>query len=204
MIKKIFIITILSFLFPITTFALEKELVEFSSCVDGDTANFKLNNEIIKVRFLAVDTPETKHPSKGEEPYGKEASDFTCNKIKNAKKIELEYDPNSDKKDRYDRVLAWIFVDDSLLQSELVKNGLAEVAYLYDDYKYTSMLQDNEIYAKTNKLGMYSKTDNSSYTKEKSKELEKEITEKTKKKVKNKLTDYLNKIIDKILDEIFN
>ena len=152
--KKYFVLILILLLFPFSTFALEKETVEFSSCVDGDTAKFKLNNEIIKIRFLAIDTPETKHPTKGEEPYGKEASDFTCNKIKNAKKIEIEYDENCDKKDRYDRVLAWVFVDDSLLQSEIVKNGLAEVAYLYGDYKYTSLLNDNEEYAKANKLGI--------------------------------------------------
>lgn len=202
--KKILIFIFLLLVFPISSFALEKESVEFSACVDGDTAKFKLNDEIIKVRFLAVDTPETKHPTKGEEPYGKEASDFTCNKLKNAKKIELEYDENSDKKDRYDRVLAWVFTDDSLLQSELVKNGLAEVAYLYGDYKYTSLLNDNEEYAKTNKLGMYSDTDNSYYTKHKTKEIEDKVNEKTKKKVKKKMKNYFDKIVDKILDEIFN
>lgn len=202
--KKYFVFTLILLLFPFSVFALEKETVEFSSCVDGDTAKFKLNNETIKVRFLAIDTPETKHPTKGEEPYGKEASDFTCNKIKNAKKIEIEYDENCDKKDRYDRVLAWVFVDDSLLQSELVKNGLAEVAYLYGDYKYTSLLNDNEEYAKVNKLGMYSDTDNSYYTKHKTKEIEDKVNEKTKKKVKKKMKNYFNKIVDKILDEIFN
>lgn len=202
--KKYFVFTLILLLFPFSAFALEKETVEFSSCVDGDTAKFKLNNETIKVRFLAIDTPETKHPTKGEEPYGKEASDFTCDKIKNAKKIELEYDENSDKKDRYDRVLAWVFVDDSLLQSELVKNGLAEVAYLYGDYKYTSLLNDNEEYAKANKLGMYSDTDNSYYTKHKTKEIEDKVNEKAKKKVKKKMKNYFNKIVDKILDEIFN
>lgn len=204
MIKRLFVVLFLSFLFPLSTFALDKDIVEFSECVDGDTAKFKLNNEVIKVRFLAIDTPETKHPTKGEEPYGKEASEYTCNKIKNGKKIELEYDPNSDKKDRYDRVLAWVFVDDSLLQSELVKNGLAEVAYLYGDYKYTSLLQDNEIYAKTSKIGIYSEKDNSTYAKENEKKVESKIDDKAKKKIKNKLMKYIEKFIDDFLKEIFN
>ena len=61
--------------------------VSLYKCVDGDTAYFKNeNDEIIKARFLAIDTPEY---TKEKEEYGKEASDFTCNKLKNAKKLNL-------------------------------------------------------------------------------------------------------------------
>lgn len=136
--------------------AKDKITVEFSKCVDGDTAKVILKKEEITVRFLAIDTPESVHPTIGEEPFGKDASNFTCEKLKNAKKIELEYDSNSDKTDKYDRHLAWVFVDNYLLQDLLIKEGLAEVAYLYDDYKYTSTLQDHENVAKAKKIGIWS------------------------------------------------
>lgn len=197
--KRLILILLLVFIFPSVTFAQEKQSVTLSACVDGDTAKFVANNEIIKVRFLAIDTPETKHPTKKEEPYGKEASDFTCNKLKTASKIELEYDSNSEKTDKYGRYLAWIFVDDNLLQVDLVKNGLAQVAYLYGDYKYTSLLKENEQTAKTNNVGMYSSTDTSEYTATKESELEKKATE----NAKNKVIKYFNKVLDKILEEIF-
>ena len=119
----------------------EKIQVTFSKKVDGDTAKFELNGEIITVRFLGIDTPETVHPTKGEEPYGKEASNFTEEKIKNATKIALEYEKNSSKTDKYERHLAWIWVDDILLQNELVKNGLAKTYMLQDNYKYADVLQ---------------------------------------------------------------
>ena len=143
--------------------------VEFSECVDGDTANFIYKNEKITARFLAIDTPETKHPTKGEEPYGKEASDYTCTKIKNAKEIKLEYDNDSDKLDKYDRHLVWVFVDEELLQKKLVSKGLASVAYLYGDYKYTDELEKVEQEAEDNKLGIWSieKSDNSNETSKK-------------------------------------
>ena len=67
---------------------LSKEEVIFSKCVDGDTVKIELNGEVKTVRMLAVDTPESVHPTKGIEYYGKDASDFTCNTFKNAKKIE--------------------------------------------------------------------------------------------------------------------
>lgn len=130
--------------------------VEFSECVDGDTAKFIYKEKEITARFLAIDTPETKHPSKGEEPYGKEASEYTCNKLKNAKEIKLEYDNDSDKLDKYDRHLVWVFVDGELLQKKLVSKGLASVAYLYSDYKYTDELEKIEQDTEENKLGIWS------------------------------------------------
>ena len=54
--------------------------LEFYEAVDGDTAKFNLNNEIITVRFLGIDTPETVHTQKEEQPYGKvnfEERDYT-------------------------------------------------------------------------------------------------------------------------------
>lgn len=133
----------------------EKIIVKFSEGVDGDTAKFDMNGEIIKVRFLAVDTPESVHPTKEVQAYGVEASDFTKEKLKNAKTIELEFDNNSDKTDKYGRYLAWIWVDGELLQDILVKGGLAKVAYLYADYKYTSLLQESEKIAKEDKIGIW-------------------------------------------------
>lgn len=139
----------------ISSTVLAKEEVTFSKCVDGDTIKVKVDGEEKTVRFLAVDTPESVHPTKGVEYYGKEASEYTCNKVTNAKKIELEYDDNSDKEDKYDRLLAWVWVDDSLLQDDLVSNGYAEVAYLYGDYKYTSLLQDHQAVAESKEIGIW-------------------------------------------------
>lgn len=134
----------------------KKITVKFDSCVDGDTAKFLYKNKIITTRFLAVDTPETKHPTKPVEAWGKEASDYTCNKIKNANKIVLEYDDNSDEVDKYNRHLAWVWVDNKLLQKELISKGYAKVAYLYGNYKYTKELQEIEKTAIDKKLGIWS------------------------------------------------
>ena len=155
--KLITFLCILSFFININNvFAEEKAKVAFGNCVDGDTAVFILNNDKIKVRFLAIDTPETKHPTKGVEPFGKEASNFTCYKITNAKEIILEFDKNSDKLDKYNRYLAWIFVDGNLLQSDLISKGYAKTAYLYDDYKYTNNLITLENKAKDKHIGIWS------------------------------------------------
>ncbi len=141
---------------------IEKDKVVLSKCVDGDTAWFLLNNKKIKVRFLAIDTPESTNKI---EPYGKEAAKFTCDKLKEAKTIELEYDKNSDKTDKYGRYLAWIIVDGKNLQKELVKNGYAEVDYIYGNYNYIDELKLLQKEAQKNKLNIWSdyKTDSSKY-----------------------------------------
>lgn len=132
---------------------IEVELVE---TVDGDTAKFKMDGKQITVRFLGINTKETVDPEIGEEAWGKEASDFTKEKLKNATKIELEFDSSADEKDKYDRYLAWIWVDDVLLQNLLVENGLAENYMLQNNYKYAGILQESEEVAKNNKLGIWS------------------------------------------------
>lgn len=130
--------------------------VKFYSSIDGDTAKFILDKEIIKVRFLGVDTPETPESPRGEGAFWKEASEFTKEKLENAKKIEIEYDENAAKKDKYDRVLAWVWVDNSLLQEELVYNGFAKTYMLQDDYKYSENLRDAQNNAKNKKLKIWS------------------------------------------------
>ena len=149
--KKITFTIIISFLLIFSVSA-KSTKVKFKSCVDGDTAKFTMDGEVVTARFLAIDTPETKGKV---EPYGKEASNYTCKKLKSAKEIKFEFDKNADK-DKYDRYLVWIFVDNKLLQKELVSKGLAKVAYLYDDYKYTDDLKKLEKDAKSSKLGIWS------------------------------------------------
>ena len=66
---------------------------------------------------MAIDTPES---TIRVDPYGKGASEFTCNLLTNAAQIQIEYDDNSDKQDKYNRKLVWVFVDGKLLQEQVV------------------------------------------------------------------------------------
>ena len=183
--KRVVIIFFILIIFPLTVNAERKE-IEFDSCVDGDTIKAKIDGEVSTIRFLAVDTPETVHPKKKAEPYGKEASNYTCNRVKNAKKLEIEYDPGSDKLDKYKRTLGWIYVDGSLLQKELIEQGYAKVAYIYGDYLYTNELKNVEKNIKERKIGVWSdQTLNNKEDKEKS--------------ISELITDFINDLIDEII-----
>ena len=215
--KKVVIIFLFFCVF-LTNVNAEKVAVKFEGCVDGDTIKVMLDNKKTTVRFLAIDTPETVHPTKGEEPYGKEASNYTCDKVKNAKKLELEYDEGSTKTDKYSRALAWVFVDDNLLQKDLVSLGYAKVAYLYGDYKYTDELKEIEKTAKSKKLGVWSEEETTTKKATTTKKVEKEqkddeesliddIINDIKKIIKNLFKNIIKKIktfINKQTDNIFN
>ena len=215
--KKVLIIFLFFCVF-LTNVNAEKVAVKFEGCVDGDTIKVMLDNKKTTVRFLAIDTPETVHPTKGEEPYGKEASNYTCDKVKNAKKLELEYDEGSTKTDKYSRALAWVFVDDNLLQKDLVSLGYAKVAYLYGDYKYTDELKEIEKTAKSKKLGVWSEEEKTTKKATTTKKVEKEqkddeesliddIINDIKKIIKNLFKNIIKKIktfINKQTDNIFN
>lgn len=155
--KNLFLILMVIFLLflNINIYAAKID-VKFSKCVDGDTAKFVLKKDEIKVRLLGINTPESVHPTKGVEAYGKESSNYTCKKLTNAKQIQIEYDPKSGETDRYGRHLVWVFVDGNLLQKDLVSKGYAEVAYLYGKYLYVDDLKEAEERAKQKKAGIWS------------------------------------------------
>lgn len=128
--------------------------VSLVRCIDGDTAQFSLGNEEIKVRFLAIDAPEVAKGNTPAEEYGEEAKVYACDALTAAQEIKLEYEDA--KEDKYGRTLAWVWVDGVLLQESLVRQGLAEVKYLYDDYKYTNVVQIGERDAKNEGRGIWS------------------------------------------------
>lgn len=177
----------------------ETKKVTLEKCVDGDTATFKdSTGNTYKTRFLAIDTPETVHPTKGEQAYGKDASTYTCETLTNAKEIVLETDPASDEEDKYGRLLAWVFVDGVLLQEQLINNGLAQVSYLYGDYKYTEQLELAQATAKTNKIGIWS-------SEEETESLDTETVEETSEDLLSKNDkNFIEELIDNLLGKIFD
>ena len=131
----------------------ERFEVTLKSCVDGDTAWFYIDDKETKVRFLYIDTPES---TKEIEPYGKEASEFVASKLEHAKTIELELNVDGNQYDKYDRLLAWIFVDGTLLQEEIAAKGYCKDFYDYGyEYTYKKDILKAHEQAKKDHLGIY-------------------------------------------------
>ena len=129
---------------------------DFVRHVDGDTTVFKIEGKEQKVRFLLIDTPETVKPNTKVQPFGLEASKRTKELLSTAAEITFEYD-QGDKKDRYGRALGYIFVDGTLLQKTLVREGLARVAYVKEpNTKYLLELEEAQEKVKNESLGIWS------------------------------------------------
>jgi len=101
-------------------------VVEF---VDGDTIAVDMNGNKEMLRFIGVDTPETHDPRKAVQCYGKIAAAFTKHLIGN-NSVRLEADPLNTNRDRYNRLLRYIYLPDgTLVNAEIIKQGYG-FAYL--------------------------------------------------------------------------
>lgn len=117
--------------------------------IDGDTI---LLDGDERVRLIGVDTPETVHPNKPVEYFGKEASEFT-RKMVEGKQVRLEYD--WERKDKYDRTLAYVYLEDgTFLNAEIIRQGYG-FAYTKFPFKYLEQFRQYEREAKENKRGLW-------------------------------------------------
>ncbi len=103
--------------------------------VDGDTISVQFNGRTEKVRYIGMDTPETKHPIKGEQPGGREASAVNRGLVE-GKTVRLELDVRE--RDRRRRLLAYVYVGDMMVNEELVRLGYAQVMTIPPNVAYQS------------------------------------------------------------------
>ena len=148
-VKKIVLI-ILTFVFCCSV-ASASDYFYVKRVVDGDTIVLE-NDE--RVRLIGVDTPETVHPQKPVEYFGKEASAFTKSMCK-GKQVRLEYDWQ--RQDKYGRTLAYIYLEDgTFVNAEIVKQGYGH-AYIKFPFKYLKQFRLYERLARENGIGLWAK-----------------------------------------------
>ncbi|ENH97228.1 nuclease [Gracilibacillus halophilus YIM-C55.5] len=122
--------------------------------VDGDTIEVNRNGNEERVRLLLVDTPETKHPDLPVQPFGPEASAF-AKEILTGENVQLEFD--GPKRDHYDRLLAYIWINGENFNKRLLEEGLARYAYVYDPpYTHADDMMKAQNRAKEAEKGIWS------------------------------------------------
>lgn len=122
--------------------------------VDGDTVDVRLDGEVERVRLLNIDTPETKHPQRGMECLGPEATAFLEDRLTPGEEIELEFDV--DQRDRYGRVLAGVFADGSLVNAEIARAGFGAAVYYAPNRRFLHEVQQAEDEARAEGVGLFS------------------------------------------------
>ncbi len=134
-----------------------------SKVVDGDTAVIRVDGQERRVRLLGVDTPETVHPNKPVQFYGKEASNFTKQSL-TGRRVWLEYDKSP--LDRYQRHLAYVWLErpDSInentirremFNARLLLGGYAKVMIINPNRRYKDLFNKFQSEAQNSRKGLW-------------------------------------------------
>jgi micrococcal nuclease len=123
---------------------------------DGDTFLVRVQDRKEHVRLREIDAPEVTHQSNvGQEPWGRRSKEFAESKVK-GKTIRLEIEER-DERDKYYRLLAYVFLDHTLINWEMVRSGNA---FFYPGIfrgKHVGELQEAEDFAREKGLGVWNK-----------------------------------------------
>ena len=137
--KTITITFLLCLFIPVLSFAWSGKCV---AVTDGDTIKVMHDGKAEKIRLYGIDCPEK------NQPFGKKAkwfaSDLVFKKIVEVKALN---------KDRYGRTIAWVYVNGTCLNEELLKAGLAWHYKRYSKEKNLSLLEER---ARVMKIGLWS------------------------------------------------
>lgn len=124
--------------------------------VDGDTIEIIYKGKKDKVRLIGIDTPESVHPDATKNiEFGKIATEFTKEALEN-KEISLEFDISE--RDRYNRLLAYVWIDGKMFNKTLLESGMANVSTYPPDVKYAEDFLKLQKEARDNKIGLWADT----------------------------------------------
>jgi micrococcal nuclease len=88
---------------------------------DGDTIEVELPDGVEDVRYIGIDTPEV-DPNIGVECFGKQASELNAELVE-GERVRLVFD--AERRDKYDRLLAYVYVGKTFVNEELLRRGAA-------------------------------------------------------------------------------
>lgn len=126
--------------------------------VDGDTIVVNMNDKKETVRFIGVDTPETHKPHTPVQCFGPNAASFTKSQVE-GKSVRLEADTKGDNRDKYGRLLRYVYLPDgTLLNKALIANGYGFAMTSFPFTKMDEFAQAGDS-ARTQKLGLWGTCD---------------------------------------------
>lgn len=116
--------------------------------VDGDTIDVQINGQKEVIRLIGINAPET------NDCFGKEATDKALSLL-SSKAVNLEADPTQDDRDKYRRLLRYVFVDGANFEELMVREGFAK-EYTYNKaYKYQFLFKSAQKEAIEQKRGLW-------------------------------------------------
>lgn len=129
-----------------------REKARVVKVIDGDTIEL---SDKRKVRYIGINSYEINN-DRNEFRCLAEKSKEANQKLVENKEVELERDVSET--DRYGRLLRYVWIDNLMLNNELVKNGWAEVSSYPPDIKYQDVFLESQNKAKLDKIGIWGET----------------------------------------------
>jgi micrococcal nuclease len=126
------------------------------SVIDGDTIRVRVAGRLETVRLIGIDAPETGSGRTVVECFNQQATDYLRSRLAGTA-IELTTDPTQDLRDRYGRLLAYVWLADGALVNEAIVAGGYAHEYTYDmPYEYQGRIRRAEAAARAAGRGLWS------------------------------------------------
>lgn len=133
-----------------------REQARVVSVTDGDTIRVEISGRIYPVRYIGMDTPETVHPSRPVEEFGKQATEAN-RRLVEGRTVLLEKDISET--DQYGRLLRYVYVEQFtglvMVNAELLRLGYARVTTYPPDVKYVDLFLELERDARARNAGLW-------------------------------------------------
>ena len=129
-------------------------LYRVSEFIDGDTIAVDMNGTIEIIRMIGIDTPETHRPNTPVQRYGPQAADYT-ERLIGKSRVRLQADPINTNRDRYNRLLRYVYLPDgTLVENKLISGGYG-FAYTQFPFQKATEFENLENQAKQAKRGLW-------------------------------------------------
>lgn len=107
---------------------------ELLAVVDGDTIRVRYGGRDERVRYIGIDTPEVAHESwETSERFGDEATEAN-ERLLGDGTLRLVFDV--ERRDRYGRLLAYVYVDDTMINEALLLGGFAQLLTIAPNVRF--------------------------------------------------------------------
>jgi micrococcal nuclease len=121
--------------------------------IDGDTIDVRVGHgRVERVRLLGADTPETKDRRKPVQCFGPEASAYTHRRL-SGRRVSLETD--TEVRDKYGRLLAYVYVDGRRYDDELLRLGYARLLIIPPNGVHARAMLEAELDARAERRGLW-------------------------------------------------
>lgn len=117
-------------------------LYAITEVFDGDTIAVNMNGSTEIIRMIGVDTPETHRPNTPVQCYGPQATEFTKQLI-GSNKVRLQADPVNTNRDRYERLLRYVYLPGgTLVESKIISEGYG---FAYTQFPFQKAMEFEEL-----------------------------------------------------------